>query len=140
MNWENPTTWEALVPVLTPQINAAGVHIWPFDPSFPIDVRFYITGGHQNIRMNRHDYMELMYICDGSSDFRVQDRSFPVAAGDLIVVSSGLYHGIVASPQVKIVALYFEPELIRVTDTTGEHIEYLTPFLIQGPAFPHVVN
>jgi hypothetical protein len=26
--------------VVEPQINAKGIHVWPFDPSLPLDVRF----------------------------------------------------------------------------------------------------
>ena len=34
------STWEKEYSVVEPQINAEGVHVWPFDPSFPIDIRF----------------------------------------------------------------------------------------------------
>ena len=60
--------------VVEPQINAEGIHVWPFDPSFPVDVRFMTTGLRQNVRTNRHDYFEVMYLCAGAADLHVQDR------------------------------------------------------------------
>jgi AraC-like DNA-binding protein len=137
---QDPAVWEAVCPLLTSQINAAGVHVWPFDPSFPIDVRSFIASGRESIRMNRHDYLELMYICSGLAELKVQDRSFRLNAGDLVVMGGGIYHGMLVKHEVRVIALYFEPELIMARDTNGEHLEYLTPFLIQGSDFPHVVS
>ncbi len=38
---ERKPAWESLCTVIEPQINADGVHEWPFDPMFPIDVRHF---------------------------------------------------------------------------------------------------
>src|SRR5262245_62144428 len=70
--------WEDLSSVIEPQINAAGTHIWPFNPSFPIDVRFFTLDGFDQLRMNRHDYFELYYVSSGRGQFQVQDRSLPI--------------------------------------------------------------
>ncbi|PYV38716.1 MAG: hypothetical protein DMG06_25015 [Acidobacteria bacterium] len=114
--------WENLFSVIEPQINAAGTHMWPFDSSFPLDVRFFTLGGPKEIRMNRHDYFE-------------------VREGDLVVVGSTLYHRIISCPRLKMkaVVLYFQPEVIRAAEANGEDVEYLMPFLLQDSDFPHVV-
>jgi AraC-like DNA-binding protein len=125
--------------LVEPQINAEGVHVWPFDPSFPVDVRFMTGGLRRNVRMNRHDYFEVMYLCSGATDLHIQDRSMPFGEGDLSVIGSTLYHRLEARTWPFTVAvLFFQPDLIRA-DGGADSVEYLTPFLLQGSQFPHVV-
>ncbi len=127
--------------VVEPQINAEGVHVYPFDPSFPIDVRFLAADGRHNVRMNRHHYFELCFVSAGRMAMRIQERLFPLRKGDLVVIGSDLYHAKIDPPnsQVRVTLLFFEPELIRITDRTGEEMEYLMPFLGQKADFPHVI-
>jgi len=61
------SNWEKAYAVVEPQINAEGIHVWPFDPSFPIDIRFFDLDGSHHIRMNRHDYFELLYVYSGEA-------------------------------------------------------------------------
>ncbi len=131
--------WENAFAVVDPQINAAGIHVWPFDPSFPLDVRFFVAGGPHNIRVNRHHHCETMYVWQGRTDLKIQDRCFQIGPGDLVILGSGLYHGIIGRPPVKLVTLYFEPELLSGSAADGEDVEYLMPFVSQGAGFPHVV-
>lgn len=125
--------------LLEPQINAEGIHVWPFDVSCPVDVLFLTGDGRQHVRLNRHEYFEVLYVCSGSADVRIQDRLLPLNKGDLAVIGSTLYHSIEcrASP-VTIAALFFDPDLIRC-DGGSDGAEYLTPFLLQDSAFPHIV-
>lgn len=132
-------TWENAFSVVDPQINAAGIHVWPFNTSFPIDVRFFVAGGAHNIRVNRHDYYEIMFVWQGRTELMIQDRCFQIGPGDLVVVGSGLYHGIVGRPPVKLVTLYFEPGLVTRPPAEGEDVEYLRPFFSQDTGALHVV-
>ncbi len=137
--------WENAFSLIEPQINADGLHIWPFDPTFAMDVRFYVWDKRHHIRMNRHDYFELFYLQKGELVCRIQDREFNMSSGDLAVISSTHYHTmkwpdkIKGGGQVKAATLYFLPEIIRGTDANGEDVEYLTPFLMQGAGFPHLI-
>lgn len=127
--------------LVEPQINAEGIHVWPFDPSCPIDVLFLNESGRHNVRMNRHGYFEVLYLCSGSADCHIQDRLLPFNQGDLAVIGSTLYHRIErrpSSPPLTIAALFFEPDLIRC-DGGSDSAEYLTPFLLQDSEFPHIV-
>ena len=126
--------------VVEPQINADGVHVWPFDPSFPIDVRFMTSGLRQNVRMNRHDYFELMYLCTGEADLHIQDRTLPFHKGELSVVGSTLYHRLECRTALPFTVgvLFFHPDLIRA-DGGADSAEYLTPFLLQDSLFPHII-
>ena len=126
--------------VVEPQINAEGIHVWPFDPSFPIDVRFMTSGLRQNVRMNRHDYFEVMYLCAGETDLHIQDRTLPFREGELCILGSTLYHRLEchAAPPFTVAVLFFEPDLVRA-DGGPDSAEYLTPFLLQDSQFPHII-
>src|SRR5580658_2214395 len=126
--------------VIEPQINAEGVHVWPFDVSCPVDVVFLTEDGQHSIRMNRHGYFEILYLCSGSANCHIQDRLLPFNEGDLAIVGSTLYHRVEceSSTPLTIAALFFEPDMIRC-DGASDSAEYLTPFLLQDADFPHIV-
>ena len=125
--------------LVEPQINAEGVHQWPFDEACPVDVLFMMNNGRRNIRMNRHEYFEILYLCSGAADYHIQDRLLPFKEGDLAVIGSTLYHRIECrTSPLTFVALFFDPDLIRCDGST-DSAEYLTPFLLQDSAFPHIV-
>ena len=133
--------WEDAYAVIEPQINADSVHVWPFQPEFPVDVRFLRFGPKSDIRMNRHDYFELLYVCSGAVTYQVQDRLFPLDTGDLLLMGSTLLHRIarVNTSNMKAAVLYFMPDVLSGADSAGEHMEYIMPFHVQDAGFPHVV-
>lgn len=126
--------------IIEPQINAKGIHVWPFDPFFPVDVRLFSNGRNPKVRMNRHDYFEVIYLLAGSAELRIQDRSLPFNTGDVSIVGSTLYHRVEprVSPRFTVAALFFEPDVIR-GDGGPDSNGYLTPFLQQDAQFPHVI-
>jgi AraC-like DNA-binding protein/mannose-6-phosphate isomerase-like protein (cupin superfamily) len=126
--------------LVEPQINPDGVHVWPFDVSCPVDVIFLTDDARHNVRMNRHEYFELLYFCAGSADCHIRDRLLPVREGDLAIIGSTIYHRLEcrSSSPLTVAALFFEPDLIRC-DGGSDSTEYLTPFLQQDAEFPHVV-
>jgi AraC-like DNA-binding protein len=137
----NKKNWEDAYTVISPQINADGNHVWPFDPSLPVDVRFFRFGGRNHILMNRHDYAELLFLVSGELVWQIQGRQIVQKKGELIVIGSTLYHRpMVSQPSCdKAVVLYFLPELIERGDLTGDAAEYLMPFRIQDARFPHII-
>jgi AraC-like DNA-binding protein len=126
--------------LVEPQINAEGVHTWQFDAPCPVDVLFLTVDDRHRVRMNRHGYFEVLYLCSGSANCHIQDRLLPFNEGDLAIIGSTLYHRIEcqSSSPVTIAALFFEPDLIRC-DGASDSAEYLTPFLLQDQDFPHVI-
>jgi AraC-like DNA-binding protein len=121
-------------------INAKFIHVWTFNPSFPVDVRFLTSGPGPTVRMKRHDYFEVLVLLSGAAELRIQDRSLPFNRGDAAIVGSTVYHSL--EPQARsrfaVAALFFLPELIRV-DYSPDSVGYLTPFLRQDAQFPHVI-
>ena len=126
--------------LVEPQINAEGVHVWPFNKACPVDVLFMTTHDRQRVRMNRHGYFEIIYLCSGYGACHIQDRLLPFQEGDLAVIGSTLYHRIECQSKspLTIAALFFEPEFI-CCDGANDSAGYLTPFLLQDAEFPHVV-
>jgi len=133
--------WTESFSTIAPQIRADGVHIWPFDPSFPVAVTFQIFGDRQPVRMNRHDYFEIVYVVSGEIGCQVADRSFLCKQGELIVMGSSLYHRMWRHTRAhpKISTLFFMPEVICEAGTNGDEAEFLMPFYLQEAKFPHTV-
>ena len=126
--------------IVEPGINAEGVHTWPFDSSCPIDVLFFTMDDRHRVRMNRHSYFEVLYLCSGSANCHIQDRLLPFNEGDLAIIGSTLYHRIEcqSSSPLTLAAMFFDPDIIRC-DGASDSTEYLTPFLLQDTDFPHIV-
>jgi AraC-like DNA-binding protein/mannose-6-phosphate isomerase-like protein (cupin superfamily) len=126
--------------LVEPGINAEGVHTWPFAPSCPVDVLFLTVDDRHRVRMNRHSYFEVLYLCSGSANCHIQDRLLPFNEGDLAIIGSTLYHRIEcqSSSPLTMAALFFDPDIIRC-DGASDSAEYLTPFLLQDRDFPHIV-
>jgi AraC-like DNA-binding protein/mannose-6-phosphate isomerase-like protein (cupin superfamily) len=124
------------------QINAEGIHIWPFQiPDLPIDVRF-LAIERRPVRMNRHDYFELVYCHSGDITFQVQERNLTIEEGDLFIIGSTLFHRALKNghSRMQAVVVYFLPELIyRDGIIDEEAAEYLMPFYNQDSSFMHVV-
>lgn len=126
--------------VLDSQVNAEGVHVWPFDPHFPIDTVQHSLSGRQPFRMNRHDYFEIAYLKSGELVWQIQDHFVTQKKGDLFVMGSPTYHRVTehSSAQVSAQSLFFHADLFRGVGSV-EDSEYLAPFRIHDPAFPHVI-
>ena len=122
-------------------INAEGVYVCHFDPVFPIEVGFDIHDSHHNVRMNRHDSFEVIYVYEGEGAFQVRDRRFPISKGNLVVVGPNLYHQIVSrsGTKLKLTFLHFQSGIL-LGSTGGEDEQYLAPFLCQDGRFPHVIS
>lgn len=126
--------------LVEPHINAEGVHIWQFDAPCPVDVLFLTVDNSHKVRMNRHGYFEILYLCSGSANCCIQDRLLPFNEGDLAIIGSTLYHRIEcqSSAPITVAAMFFEPDLIRC-DGGSDSAEYLVPFLLQDEEFPHII-
>ncbi|HLV85828.1 MAG TPA: AraC family transcriptional regulator [Candidatus Sulfotelmatobacter sp.] len=127
--------------VLDSQVNADGVHIWPFDPRFPIDVVHHHLSGLQPFRMNRHDYLEILFLNAGELVWQIQDQFVTQSKGDLFVMGSAKYHRVTekSSSQAAVESLFFHPDLIRSSSVCRDDSEYLAAFQSFDPGFPHVI-
>ena len=123
------------------QVNAEGVHVWPFDPQFPLDVVKHDLSGRHPFRMNRHDYVELVFLNSGELVWQVQDNLVKHRRGDLFLMVSPKYHRVTeqSSPQVNAESLFFHPNLLKSSPRAKDESEYLMPFFSRDGAFSHVI-
>ncbi len=121
------------------QVNAEGIHVWPFQPEFPIDAIKHNLSGRHPFRMNRHDYVEIVYLRSGELVWQVQDNSVREQRGDLFVMLHPKYHRLTehSSRQVTAESLFFHPQLLR--SHPREESECLVPFFSKDAEFAHVV-
>lgn len=134
-------TWNDAYNFINPHINAAGVHVWPFDPSFPLTVQFWRYDRQSSIHLNQHDYFELILVDRGEVLFQVQDRVLALKQGEMLVMGSTLFHRLIyTGTPTTAPRLMFLPQLICPTGMQGVDVEYLMPFLLQDTNFPHVVG
>ena len=139
---EWPFQWENDRLVVEPQMRGDGSHVWPFDPTFPVDVRSmtFATDAHRSL--TRHDYFELLYVYSGKGLYEFQGREVVVEERDLIVINGSIHHRLskVLACPFKAVVFYFLPDILLATETTGEDVQYLMPFVLQDSQFPHVIS
>jgi AraC-like DNA-binding protein len=133
--------WKGIYGFTEPRINAEGVTLYPFDPSFPIDVSFQKGLGSRLVRLNRHDFFEIIYMYSGKANIQVRDRILPAKKGDLVVIGPNVYHRVVHKPyaDLRVASMNFEPEIVRSGVAAVEEECYLSPFLAQKANFPHVI-
>jgi AraC-like DNA-binding protein len=127
--------------VMDSQVNADGVHVWPFDPGFPVDVVHHLLSGLRPFRMNRHDYLEIVYLSAGELVWQVQDHLVTQNKGDLFVMGSSKYHRVTerSSSQVTVESMFFRPDLVCRPSVSCDESEYLASFQSYDPDFPHII-
>jgi len=132
---------KSIFTLFEPRIRPNRVQFWPSNLSCQIGLLFLGRDIHRPMPADGHEYFEVLYLCSGSAICHVQGRTFPFEEGDLVVLKSTLQNTIEwqSSPPGRLVALLFDPELIRC-DGAGDGAEYLAPFLLQDSDFPHVVS
>ncbi len=134
--------WVDVRSVVEPQVNAEGIHVWPFDPSLPVDVRFFRFSKYGLVRPRRHDYFEVLYMHRGQMNAQLHDTSTQVRAGELMVMNSTIYHStsrMPGMPPAFAIVLYFMPEVVAMDGHEGISSEYLMPFHGMDTQFPHII-
>jgi len=138
-------SWEPANFVVKRQINAGGLHIWPFDLSFPVDVRVLSLDKCYDVPLHRANQCEIVYIESGEMVFQVPGRHCVLKKGDLLLINPESFHRMCnaecSHPEARQAVLFFSPELIRTACSTGGDVQcYLTPFTIHDPTSTHVVT
>ena len=126
--------------VVEEQINADGVHVWPFNPLFPVDVLQHCLSGNRPFRMNRHDYFELVYLVSGELVWQVQDSFITEAEGDLFLMTIPKFHRVTeqSSTKVEVLSLFFDRRLLA--SATGSDSEYLDYLFAQALDQQHLIS
>jgi AraC-like DNA-binding protein len=134
--------WESALRVIEPQITNQGRHVWPFNPSFPVDVRFFLLNRQRDIPLVRPDHLEIIYIESGEVVYESRNGQCLLKKGDIVVVGDSVSHRCrksVGSSLRRAAVLLFLPELILDDAAGAERLKYLMPFEIGECAFPNVL-
>jgi AraC family transcriptional activator of pobA len=134
--------WESALRVIEPQITNQGLHVWPFNPAFPLDVRFFVLNREHEIPLVRPNHLEVIYIESGEVVYESRERQCFLKKGDVVVVGDSVSHRCRQSADSSLkraAVLLFLPELILDGASSGEGLKYLMPFGLGGCAFPRVL-
>src|SRR4029077_1185779 len=116
---------------------------WPFNPDFPLDVRFLLLNRKQDVPMHRPDHLELIYIESGEVVYQYQERQLLLKKGDIVIVGNNAYHRCRKTsdsrPQRSAV-ISFLPEVIDAGHDGDDDTKYLLPFALEASLVPHVLR
>lgn len=112
-------------------------HAPEFDKDFPLRLDLYEFHPTNQLAPNSHDYLELTYIFQGKGTFFVENKSYKVGRGDVMVVNNTEFHLLEAArdSDLKSVCVFFLPELIHEPGRSPVDFEYLRPFYYYGSNF-----
>jgi len=115
----------------------AGKYLVDLASDFPLRLNYYDFAHPHAAIPNYHDHLEIAYIYKGQGVFTVGGKPYPAKEGDVFVINSGVFHLLEADPplNLKVVTLYFLPELVYRPGSGETDLEYLLLFLNYQKAF-----
>ena len=108
-----------------------GKHLVDFPPDFPLSICCYNFYTHTHrLTPNYHDYLEIIYVYEGQSIFHIRNESFTVSKGDVAIIGSNEIHysELPLNGRLKMMCIFFMPDLIYETGGNNIDLEYLAPF------------
>ena len=112
------------------RFDAHAKHEQVFDSALPVVFTAFDFSTGVRLTPNYHDYLEIFSVYSGSGTFRTGNRRLNVEAGDIVVVGNSTFHTLESSVDqaLRIVTLYFLPELIYRPGESTVDFDYLIPF------------
>ena len=117
--------------------SAAGKHVVDFTSDFPLQLFYYDFSRLHAATPNYHDYFEITYVLEGQGLFNVGGKEHPAVEGNVFVINSGVFHNLDCpdAHHLKVLCLFFLPELIYRPGAGELDLDYLLLFLNRGQAF-----
>jgi AraC-like DNA-binding protein/mannose-6-phosphate isomerase-like protein (cupin superfamily) len=112
------------------RVTREGKHVPEFSREFPFLIDCYHFDFDYHVTPNYHDYLEITYVYEGTGALRVGGARLEIRAGDLLVLGNTEVHWIETGEQkqLKVVALFFMPELIDVPGAGVDRFEFVRIF------------
>jgi len=135
--------WELALRVIEPQITNQGLHVWPFNPTFPVDVRFFLLNREHDIPPVRPDHLEVIYIESGEVVYESRERQCLLKKGDIVIAGDTASHRCrksAGSSPKRAAVLLFLPQLILDGASRAEGLKSLMPFTLDESASPRIVE
>jgi len=136
-------TWEQADSFVGQQISRECLHVWPFENSYPVDVRFLILDRRRPVPVHRPDHLEIVIFESGTLGYEVEDDCCEVRKNDILVVGDRIRHRCLplnaSHTRARTVVLSFLPEAVHQGAPLGDDFQYLMPFSTYGSAIPNVI-
>jgi AraC-like DNA-binding protein/mannose-6-phosphate isomerase-like protein (cupin superfamily) len=116
-----------------------GRHIVQFQEGFPFLWEAYRFSRDVHLTPSYHDYLEIVYIHEGSCIFHVGDREYACKAGDVVIIGDTEFHYLETNPKevLKDINLFFMPEFVYEAGSDESTLDYLIPFFGHSNGFSH---
>ena len=118
-----------------------GTYPLAFPSDCPVVLSFMEFTADYRVTPSHHDYFEITLVFEGRGRFSVENRHYPVSAGDLLLIGSREFHLLEASQgsPLKSVSIHFRPGFIHAPGGPALDSEYLSPFYYRTTSFSHQV-
>jgi AraC-like DNA-binding protein len=117
-----------------------GKHNPRFADDFPLQLRFYDFSRNARLTPSYHDYLEILCVLRSVGVFHVENADYRIQAGDVVVIGNTEFHRIEPlSEHVRVVVLYFMPDLIYRAGGSPLDFELLKPFLDHSVESRHTI-
>ena len=87
-----------------------------------------------------HEYIELIYVLNGTFMASVSGREFSISSGDLLLVNSKEPHAFRRFPNCRFICLQFDPFLLFSTSRTTFEAKYIMPFIMSSSSPQRVIS
>lgn len=101
----------------------------------PISFTMYETDARQ-IMIHCHDCLELNYILSGTGHYIIENKSYPIAAGDIFLINNSEHHMAVHNGALSMLVFVFDTGFIW---DTPEEYDYVKPFFERNRHFSNKV-
>ncbi len=140
----NTSNWEHVESLVEGRIDSHQNHLWPFQSSFPIDVRSLILDRRENVPLHRPDHLEVVLSEWCELGYEVGNNTYTLAKNDIIVVGNRNHHRCLAlrnSQQFpRTIVLAFLPQTVHSGTPLNDDLEYLMPFNMGGPTSSNIIR
>ncbi|QHT62688.1 helix-turn-helix domain-containing protein [Paenibacillus lycopersici] len=116
------------------------------NPAFPF--RAFRAPVDQDFELHIHDFVEIVYVTEGSGIHLFQNRQLPIREGDIFIIHRHVPHGYTRLPDTPLTVnniifdpYYFEQELSHMAGVNGFiDFYYLEPFLREQTQGSSIMN
>ena len=88
-----------------------------------------------------HDYIEILYILNGSFKLLAGNKIYSCSIGDMAVINSKEAHNVLPDgTDCKYIVVKFLPQILYTSEQTLFEIKYMLPFTLNNSAHPRVIK
>ena len=108
--------------------------------SIPFCSHLHVQGPHgDEVPAHYHEYIEIIYVLEGSFLAAVNGHEFSISDNDLLLVNSSEPHAFRRFAHCRYICLQFDPQLLFSTTRTTFEARYIMPFIMSSTSPQRVV-